>query len=234
MSDGDSLIDDTLLIVAAHPDDEVLGCGGAIARMAKERPVHIVILGEGETSRAPARDTGSQEQVASLQEQARAAAKVLGVQDVRFAALPDNRFDELALLDIVKQVEAVIDELRPKVVFTHHSSDLNIDHQLTAKATLTATRPVPGCPVQALYGFEIASSTEWSFGQTGDPFQANFFVTITETLDKKIEAMACYTGEMRPYPHPRSEIALRAIAARWGSVIGVEAAEPFQLVRQIW
>jgi LmbE family N-acetylglucosaminyl deacetylase len=141
--------------------------------------------------------------------------------------------DTRPLLDVVKQVEAWIVEIGPEVVYTHHAGDLNVDHRITFQAVLTATRPQPGSVVRELYSFEVPSSTEWAFGETGPAFRPNVFQDIASTIDVKVEALERYTGEVRTFPHPRSGEALRAIARRWGSVAGVSYAEAFQLVRSI-
>ena len=127
----------------------------------------------------------------------------------------------MPLLDIVKTVEKLISQLQPRVVYTHHGGDLNIDHVMTHRAVITATRPVKNCPVKEILAFEVPSATEWAFGQFQPFFQANVFVDISATLGKKIQAMQYYEGELRPSPHPRSPEALRAIARRWGTVGGI-------------
>ncbi len=136
----------SILVIAAHPDDEVLGAGGTVCKL-KDAPVHIGILGEGATSRAADR-SGLEDELQRLQECARRAAALMGAKSVRFAGLPDNRFDSIDLLDIVKVIEGWIDELKPEVIYTNHGGDLNIDHSLTFRAVLTASRPVVGCPVR--------------------------------------------------------------------------------------
>ena len=130
-------------------------------------------------------------------------------------------------------VENLVEKLHPEVVYTHHGGDLNIDHQITHRVVLTATRPLKNCPVKEIYTFEIPSSTEWAFQQFEPAFRPNVFVDITETLELKIKAMQLYESETRPFPHPRSPEVLQAIARRWGSMVGLEAAEAFQLVRSI-
>lgn len=219
-----------VLVVAAHPDDEVLGCGGTMARFASlGRQVHVAILGEGLNARGKAVD----EEFVNLRKQAEDAAKTMGVAGVSFFGLPDNKFDSLPLLDVIKIVETEIDRLKPEAVFTHHASDLNIDHSVTHRAVLTATRPVnPDVSCRALFTFEVPSATEWSFGQFGD-FQPNVFVDVSETLEAKVQAMSCYSDEMRPFPHPRSAELIRALAQVRGSAAGVPAAEAFELVRWI-
>jgi LmbE family N-acetylglucosaminyl deacetylase len=222
-----------VLVVAAHPDDEILGCGATIARLSAEHDVDIVILGEGVTSRSPRREAAVRTDIERLQEQARAAAAVIGAGLVAFGGLPDNRFDELPLLDVVKRVERWLDERQPEVVYTHHPGDLNIDHGITARAVLTATRPVPGYHVREVYGFEVPSSTEWAFQRIEPAFRPNVFMDVAKTIELKIRALQHYTGEVRAFPHPRSPEALRAIAQRWGSVAGLEFAEAFELFRAI-
>lgn len=219
-----------ILVVAAHPDDEVLGCGATVRRLTSEgHEVTIAILGEGATSRGGPR----QDEVAALELQARSAATLLGAGDVHFARLPDNRFDTVPLLDVVQTVEGWLREHEPELVFTHHGGDLNVDHQVTARAVLTATRPVAGQRVKAVLAFEIPSATEWSFAALGRPFAPTVFYDVTATLDRKLDAMAVYNEEGRAFPHPRSPEALRAIAARWGSVSGFRAAEAFEVVREL-
>jgi LmbE family N-acetylglucosaminyl deacetylase len=223
-----------VLVVAAHPDDEVLGVGATAARRAAAGDVvHLAILGEGVTSRAPARAGADPGAVRALQDDARAAAEMLGAKTVAFGELPDNRFDTLALLDIVKRVEGWIRDLDPVVVYTHHAGDLNVDHRLTFQAVLTATRPVPGCRVREVYAFEIVSSTEWAFGRLAAPFSPTVFEDVTSTIELKIAALERYRSEHRPFPHPRSGEALRAIARRWGSVVGLRYAEAFELIRAV-
>lgn len=223
-----------LLVIAAHPDDEVLGCGGTIARLASTQEVHIAILGEGVTGRSMDRTKADQAKIDNLVSEARQVSKLLGAKSMSFDGLPDNRFDTIPLLDVVKCVERIIEEFSPSVVFTHHPGDLNIDHQITFRSVLTATRPA-GAPgeVSDIYSFEIPSSTEWSFQMLSPPFKPTIFYDVTDTIDLKIQGMEGYRSETRPFPHPRSPQALRAIARRWGSVIGVPYAEPFELVRSI-
>lgn len=218
-----------ILVVAAHPDDEVLGCGGTIAKMANEgHSVHICILGEGMTSRVGA----SKEEVKALHAHAQNAAEILGASDVTLHKLTDNRFDTLPLLDITKIVEQHIETIRPEEVYTQHGGDLNIDHVCTFRAVLTATRPMEKSPVKKVYAYEVMSSTEWAFQQFAPIFVPNVFVDISTTLQKKIEAMQAYKTESREFPHPRSSKNLEACATRWGSVAGCNAAEAFQLIQE--
>jgi LmbE family N-acetylglucosaminyl deacetylase len=223
-----------VLVVAAHPDDEVLGCWGTMARLVQEgREVNIAILGEGATSRYQERDQADQSKVEVLLDNSQQVADMIGARQVFNYGLPDNRFDTLPLLEVIKKIEKLVAQLEPAVIYTHHPADLNIDHSVVFRATLTATRPVIGFPVRDIYAFEIPSSTEWAFQSYERTFRPTVFVDISDTIDVKIKAMQEYESESRHFPHPRSPEALRAISRRWGSVVGVEYAEAFELIRSI-
>jgi LmbE family N-acetylglucosaminyl deacetylase len=223
-----------VLVIAAHPDDEVLGCGATTARLVQEHhEVHLAILGDGITSRHARKSDADASQLAGLQRQAQAAAAKLGAKSLVLHKLPDNRLDTVPLLEVVKVVEELVDGMKPEVIYTHHPGDLNVDHGVIHRAVLTATRPMAGQPVREIYAFEVPSSTEWAFGSLQPTFRPNVFVDVESTLETKIAAMACYETEVREFPHPRSPEALRATARRWGSVVGCHAAEAFELVRSV-
>ncbi len=225
---------DRILVVAAHPDDEVLGCGGTAARLASEgHDVFFAIMGEGITSRVADRSDADAKQLDQLRQQAFAAGAKIGVKDVILHQLPDNRLDTVPLLEVVKLVEGLVDRIKPKTVYTHHPGDLNVDHGVIYRAVLTATRPMLGQSVREIYSFEVPSSTEWAFQRIEPSFRPNVFVDIGETIEAKVTAMECYESEARKFPHPRSPEALRAIAKRWGATVGCSAAEAFELVRSI-
>lgn len=217
-----------VLVVAAHPDDEVLGCGGTVARhgAAGDR-VDTLIVAEGATSRSDANDSdGFAAEVVTLQQCARIAAGILGAAPPRFGALPDNRLDGLELLDVIKRIESVIADVVPDLVYTHHSGDLNVDHRIVHQAVVTACRPLPRSPVTAIFTFETVSSTEWA-GDIGPLFRPQRFVDISASLPKKIAALRAYASEMRPFPHARSLAAVEALAQLRGSQAGFTAAEAF-------
>jgi LmbE family N-acetylglucosaminyl deacetylase len=220
-----------ILAICAHPDDEVLGCGGTLARHAAAGDqVAVCFMTDGEA----ARTTVAADNALNRQLAAKAAASVLGVQIADFGKFPDNRLDTIALLDLARHVEKLALEHQPDIVYTHHGGDLNVDHRLTFQAVLTAFRPLCASgAVESIISFEVSSSTEWSSPEIGLSFVPNHFVDISRTLDRKISAMECYRQEMRSPPHPRSANALRALAAWRGAASGIDAAEAFVLVRRI-
>jgi LmbE family N-acetylglucosaminyl deacetylase len=223
-----------VLTVAAHPDDEILGCGGAMAAHAgRGDQVSILILGEGLTSRAATRADADLSALPDLKRDARSAAAAIGVSDVTLLDFPDNRFDSVDLLDVIKAVEAIKARVSPDVVYVHHWGDLNIDHRVTFEAVMTAFRPLPGEPPVAIYAFEVPSSTGWGAPSAASAFVPTHYVDIGALVDKKIDAMESYASERRAWPHPRAPEALRAYARYRGSQIGVEAAEGFVTVRTV-
>lgn len=223
-----------ILIVAAHPDDEILGVGGTIARHIEAGDeVCVLILGEGQTSRCEKRERAEAGIVEQLHKNTLAAADVLGIKEVFFENFADNRFDREDLLDIVKAVERKIEMFQPRIVYTHHRGDLNIDHQITYRAVLTATRPMEGQPVKEIYAFETVSSTEWNFSYRGAVCAKCICKSDGRTVWKKLAAMEKYETELCEYPHPRSLEMLKAVAARWGGVAGGRLVEAFEVVRMI-
>ena len=223
-----------ILVVAAHPDDEVLGCGGTIAKHVRRGDeVYCLILGEGMTSRHFPLGEAKEDDLKQLKLEAEKSADILGIKEVLFKDFPDQRFDTVPLLEIIKHLEEIKKDIKPDIIYTHHYGDLNIDHQITFKAVLTACRPVKDDTVKEIYSFEIPSSTEWSSPDAGTYFIPDVFVDISETFDKKVEALKAYQSESREYPHPRSPHAVEIIARRRGISVGLELAEAFRLVRWI-
>lgn len=223
----------SVLILAAHPDDEVLGCGGTIAKLADQgAKIHVAFLADGVFSRegnAAARQAALEARRAA----ARQACEILGVTSSSFGDMPDNQLDTLALLDIVQPIEAMIDQRRPDAVFTHHAGDVNIDHRRLHEAVVTACRPQTGHPVRTLLFFEVPSSTEWQPPGSAPLFAPNWFIDISATLDRKMAALDAYSAEMRPWPHPRSRPGVEHLARWRGATVGVEAAEAFILGRRM-
>ncbi|MED3800264.1 PIG-L family deacetylase [Lysinibacillus capsici] len=225
-----------ILVIAAHPDDEILGCGGVMAKHSKDGDkVYSAILAEGITSRDLQRNKEAHEDnFKILYKAAELANEIVGVTELKLLGFPDNRMDSVDLLDIVKQVEILIEKIKPDIIYTHHIGDVNIDHQMIHKAVITATRPIPGNHlVEEILFFETASSTEWMTPGTATPFTPNYYVNIEETLHLKLKALEAYEYEMRDWPHARSIKALDYLAKWRGANIGFEAAEAFILGRKI-
>ncbi|EKD71457.1 MAG: hypothetical protein ACD_46C00181G0022 [uncultured bacterium] len=223
----------TVAVIAAHPDDEILGCGATIAKHIKNGDeVHVLILAEGLTSRLPKRDRDViAEELNLLAVSAKEANDYLGVSSLNLHNFPDNRMDSLELINIVKVIENFISKYKPQVVYTHHCGDVNIDHRLVSQSVVVACRPIPNSVVERILFFEVASSTEWQPQSAFPSFHPNWFVDVTQTLDQKLAALVIYKDEMRSWPHPRSVQALEHLARWRGSTVGVEAAEAFILGR---
>lgn len=226
---------DAVAVIAAHPDDEALGCGGTIARMAKEgRAVHILLMADGESSRNGADSIQiDPARLVLRHDAAERACRILGCASVQLLNLPDNRLDSIDLLDVVKLIEGFIQRFRPATIFTHHAGDVNIDHRVVHDAVISACRPQPGFFVKELLFFEVPSSTEWSPPGSGEFFNPNWFCDVSETIGAKMGALQAYGEELREFPHPRSLRALDALARWRGASAGFEAAEAFVLGRKL-
>ena len=224
-----------VLVIAAHPDDEVLGCGGSIAKHINvDDEVSTVIMAEGITSRDDQREEKSREAALNrLKDVALKANNSIGVQHLTFLGLPDNRMDEIALLDIVKPLERIIKEYSPDIVYTHHVGDLNIDHRITHQAVITSLRPIPQANKSIILTFEVPSSTEWQTIDSSSPFTPNMYVDINTELTQKLSALKIYESEMREWPHARSIRGIEALARWRGCSAGLEAAEAFFICRAI-
>jgi N-acetylglucosamine malate deacetylase 1 len=217
-----------VLVVAAHPDDEILGVGGTVRRHAEDgHDVRSFVACEGVSMRY---EDDQHRQVAL---QARAAAVILGVGEVVLGGLPDQRLDTVPLVEVVERIEEQVQTFRPDVVYTHCGQDLNRDHRVLLEAVQVATRPYPAPFVREVLLFETASSSEWGHPSLQRPFVPEVFVDISSTLEAKITAFCQYRREIRRAPHPRSPESLRARAVSWGSHVGVAAAEPFQVHRML-
>jgi LmbE family N-acetylglucosaminyl deacetylase len=215
--------DKRVLVIAAHPDDELLGCGGTLALHAQAGDsVTAVIVCEGESLRYGREGVGQYEHT-------QRAAQVLGIAEVRRLGFPDQRLDTVTLTEVIAPLEAIVRVVQPHLVYCQYGGDVNLDHQLLFKAALVATRPTEP-NIEAVYAFDTASSTEWAYPQT---FAPDTWVDISGTLDRKLEAMAFYASEVRPYPHPRSLQALEYRARAWGNRNCLNAAEAFMTVRRI-
>jgi len=224
-----------ILVVSAHIGDEILGCGGTLARHLRlGDAVRVVVLGEGWTSRTKSLQKGLEAlDLDAFEAQARRALRVLSIADVSFFRLPDNRFDQIPLLDIVKLIERQKAKFSPDLIYTSTPIDLGIDQRITCHAVLTAFRPLPGEGYSELLSFEVRSSTEWEAGFNGSPFQPNCFVDISATVEAKLDALRALKTEMRAWPHSRSVEAVTHHARARGASVGFEAAEAFSILRSI-
>ncbi len=219
-----------ILVIAAHPDDEVFGVGGTIAAHARDGAcVSVLLMTDGVT----ARHSVTEPQKAA----ARKACSILGVDSVHFADLPDQRLDAVPLLEVIRPIAQLVKDMQPQIVYTHHRGDANQDHRAVFAATLVAVRPVNHNPVERVLSYEVASSTEWGppFGEWA--FLPNSFVDIAPTLETKLCAVEMYRetfeSEIKPFPHPRSPEAVRIYAQQRGVSVGLQAAEAFMLVREL-
>ena len=231
-----------ILIIVAHPDDEILGMGGTILNHTKKGDdVTIVYLTTGIASRRSSNYNNSpsyklsknesikiKKQILELQNDAKNSSKILGVKKTIFFDYPDNELDTVPLLKIIKTIEEIVSSIMPDRIYTSHFADLNVDHRIVFEAILTACRPT-GLPVKEIICFEILSSTEWTFSYD---FKPNYFINIEKELASKIKAMKIYKNEIRKFPHPRSIENIKISAKRWGTVCGFNAAEAFQIIRK--
>ena len=217
-----------ILVVAAHPDDELLGPGGTVARHSScGDQVTIAFIADSDSARY------DEAKMQTVRTHAIQAAQHLGVSDVRCAGMPDQRLDTLPILKITQWIEEVLRDIEPQIIYTHHFGDINRDHRVVHEATLTAARPYSAPYVERILCYETPSATEWAGSSVDDHFVPNVFVDISQQLEIKVNAMSAYETEVRDCPHPRSLEAIRVRAANWGSVIGAAAAEPFVIVREI-
>lgn len=227
---------DRVLIIAAHPDDEVLGCGGTIARYcAAGCAVRVVFLAEGVTARFSPNQFDSievMEKSARRNSNALKALATLGVEEdqVFLSDRPCCRLDEVSLIDLTKKIESHINDFLPTHLFTHAPDDPNVDHGITHRAVLPAVRPLGGRTLKTVLAFEVLSSTEWN---PLKPFAPNVFQDITESIEFKVAAMTAYEDEMHLSPHPRSPEVLNALARFRGAQAGLKYAEGFALIRSV-
>jgi LmbE family N-acetylglucosaminyl deacetylase len=220
-----------VLVIAAHPDDEALGCGATMAKhAARGDRVWILILGEGVRARREYRGREGKSLVTALRKNAQKAATLMGAERLILRSFPDNQFDGVSLLKIIYAVEEVTRVFAPNIIYTHHYTDVNVDHRRTLEAVEAVIRPMPAIPIEQVFAFEVPSSTEWSFTRK-DVFRPDVFNALEEKFfEKKMEAMQCYKSEMRSFPHPRSPEYLRALAMMRGGQGGVPLAEAFELI----
>ena len=233
-----------VLVIVAHPDDEVLGMGGTLRKLSvKNHDIKVVFLATGIAARRSDNFRNEtkyevnktlikkmEEQIKKLRLDAKRALKILGIKNIEFFDFPDNEMDMVSNLEITKTIENIIKKFKPDVIYTHTKNDINVDHRAIFNATITATRPSTRVNVRKVICFEVPSSSEWNFGDT---FSPNIFVDIKRELSYKKKAIQTYKTELKKFPHPRSANSLDIIAKRWGTVSGFEASEAFELIREL-
>jgi len=230
-----------ILVVSAHPDDEIIGMGGTLKKLSKHHDVFVLFLADGITARKKSghvnvvdyevtedENLKMKKEIQIRKNHAKTALGLVGVKKMKFLDLPDNELDTVPFLKIVKEIEKTIADLKPTILFTHHHNDLNVDHRIAYEASITAARPIFNNPISTIMSFEAVSSTDWKFPYQFNP---NLFIEITRELKSKIESIKKYENEIRKFPHPRSNETITAIARRWGSLSGYNAAEAFEIIR---
>ena len=230
-----------ILVVSAHPDDEIIGMGGTLKKLSKNNDINVLFLADGITARKQGGHTNAvhyettsiqnkemKKEIEIRKKHAKNALAKVGVKKYTFLDLPDNELDTVPFLKIVKHIENEIKKFNPNVIFTHHHNDLNIDHRIAFEATITASRPIFDSKISSIISFEAVSSTDWKFPYKFNP---TLFVDISSQLNSKIKAISEYKNELRSFPHPRSAKTITNIAERWGSLSGFKAAEAFEIIR---
>ena len=217
-----------VLVFAAHPDDEVIGAGGTIARhVARGDEVCLCVVTQGY---APLR---SERDLAAARAQVLDVQQVLGIEEVFFCGFPTVKLNTVPYRELTSALQGIVDDVRPEVVFTTPPNDINQDHRIVHDCTLVALRPLPDSSVRRVLAYEIGTTAHFGQPAGGSPFVPNVFIDISRYLDKKLEAMSCYQSEVREYPHPRSLEGLRLMAKERGVSVGLEAAECFSLIREL-
>lgn len=219
-----------ILVVAAHPDDELLGCGGSLAKLSKDKcNIFTLFFTDGVSSR----EKNKKNEDNQRKKNALKSLKIIGVKQSKFLSYPDNALDKVPLIKITKEIEKVIMKFKPHTIFTHSNVDLNIDHEIISRAVVTATRPKPNFCVKNIFLFETLSSTEWNFNLKKKSFNPNYFIDITKSIKTKIKAAKAYKQEISPWPHPRSINGIKNLAKYRGQSVGVKFAEAFFVLRQV-
>lgn len=222
-----------ILVIAAHPDDEIYGMGGTIAKLSFQgHEVHVLIVTDGCTAQYAGRPD-LPKIIGRKHTEALEANQLLGVKQVHFGAFPDMRLDTVPHVEVNRLIEETVDTVAPEAVYTHFYGDVNLDHQMVYRSTLVAVRPVPGQSVRELYCYRVPSSTEWSPQLGHTAFLPNVMVEIGDFEDVKEQALLAYQTETRVYPHPRSPRYVWETDRTRGLEWGLGPAEAFLQLRKI-
>jgi N-acetylglucosamine malate deacetylase 1 len=220
-----------VLVVAAHPDDEILGCGGTLYNLKKKGSnISAIFLSDGESSR---KNKKIDQLIINRKKQALKAAKIIGIKKIIFGNFPDNSMDSVPILSIIQFIEKQIKIIKPDTVFTHYENDLNIDHQIVNRSVITACRPTKNQFVKSILFFEILSSSEWNISNKNKNFKPNYFIDISKSVKFKVKALKCYKKEIKKWPHPRSIEGVKLLSKTRGSSVGLPNAEAFILGRHV-
>ena len=218
-----------IMVVAAHPDDEILGCGGTLYKYSKKANINIIFISDGESSRAPKK---IQKKILNRKKYASKIGKLLGAKNIIFGDFPDNKLDAVPNIKITKVIEKYIKKFKPDTILTHHFNDLNLDHKIVSNSVITACRPIKKNNVNLILFFEVLSSTEWQIGDSKNLFNPNWFEDISSEINFKIKLMKIYKEELRKYPHSRSIKGIESLARYRGISSGYKFAEAFVLGRK--
>jgi len=229
------MVMDRVLIISAHPDDDILGCGGYLSKHRNSNvQIKVIFIAEGTSCRFENNELKDPHVISAIQDRNNCGMKALsylGVENYQFYNLPCGRLDTIPIIEINKIIENEIKLFKPDTIFTHSDCDVNNDHRTINRSTMMATRPVPNSTIKSIFAYEVPSSTEWSFDVA---FTPNWFVPFSrQNLDEKVNALLYYESEVKPYPFPRSDVGLITNARYRGKQIGVEYAEAFKLIRGV-
>lgn len=217
-----------VMVIAPHPDDEVLGCGGTIAKHASAKDeVHLCIVTEAYQPEWP------EDEIKKRKEEVLRVNRILGIRETHFLGFPTVKLDTIPQKELNDAITRIVDKVKPDMVYIPHRGDVNKDHRLVFDAAMVAARPKRTSTIKKVLSYETLSETEWGAPFAEDTFIPNVFVDISGTLPVKLKAMAEYRLELKQYPHPRSLEAISALAKLRGSSLGVEAAEAFMLIREV-
>jgi len=217
------------MVIAAHPDDEILGCGGTLYKYSKKSKINLVFLSDGESSR---KIKNPKKKIKNRKKCALKVGSLLGAKHIMFGDFPDNRLDNLPSIEITQFIEKCINKIRPDTILTHHYNDLNLDHRVVSNSVITACRPLKSSSVNLILFFEILSSTEWQINDSKNLFNPNWFEDISKEINFKLKLLKIYKDELRTYPHSRSVKGVKALSKYRGVSSGYKFAEGFVLGRK--